>query len=550
MPDKRFNREFLEELFSGEGLSRRELNHILGKRPGALSRFLTSEFISNIGAVKRGDFEVVGVRGFVISAPSHFETLFLSSKPRLEGMLGEGSALAVVSPSPTDVTFALPAVVPRSISTKRELNYARFVSLQATILNLEMFGGAPARFLLAKEMTVVPFEDFFSARAPVFTGKEVLELLQERMNINFSEVRLALLAHLYSAPPFLDRAGGTGLSLLACEDRMHCLSKGSLAEILKDLRMALPPYLTHKRFSSHLDYSGTRPVPLRFAPQRLHWRFDQREDRAATFLDHRPARTDVLEESLSTRYLLEMRDYDRDFKQVLRKPSDRQRLMSVSDLPVLLGREDIARDESISELLDSSEDIAHSIIHASIVNPKTVLDQEDRFALVKRILREIHRDWPELETCMKRQVFFDLSADGGLLEHATRATGALVRAYSLEPHSAEENVQEMYVRLFARFYDTLEPKLRHINAVLEKRDRELRGRLESKVVDAFESAFFELGATYPDGWPYPELERLVLNQVNTGRAGLKRYFEMIRLEGEVVEVAPGVFRRVSVAELF
>jgi hypothetical protein len=185
-----------------------------------------------------------------------------------------------------------------------------------------------------------------------------------------------------------------------------------------------------------------------------------------------------------------------------------------------------------------------------MVHPTTVLDGGERVELVERVLREIHRDWPELEACMKRDVMFDLSSKGGLLEHATRATGSMVRAYSLLPEDAAGSVKDMYVGLFARFYDALEPQLRQFVAVLEHRERELRDRLESDFMDALEHAFFVLEATYPDGWPYPELERLVLSRVDVGRAGLKRRFDLIHTEGEVVEVAPGVFRRIRVSELF
>ncbi|MCK4969253.1 MAG: hypothetical protein KAS77_01950, partial [Thermoplasmata archaeon] len=96
-------RDELEELYSGGGLSRAELNYLLGDRPGALSRMLTTELVSTVGALKKGDFHEVDARGFLISAPSHFEAIFLGSKPRLERLVGPVS-LAVLSPSPTDVT--------------------------------------------------------------------------------------------------------------------------------------------------------------------------------------------------------------------------------------------------------------------------------------------------------------------------------------------------------------------------------------------------------------------------------------------------------------
>jgi hypothetical protein len=544
------DRDVLEELYAGGGLSRAELNYLLGERPGALSRLLTSEFVSVVGALKRGDFHDVDVRGFIISAPSHFDAIFLGAKPRLEALVGPVS-LAVLSPSPTEVAFALPAVVPRSVSTLKDLRASRFVTVHASVLSLETLGGAPARFLLVHGMTPLPFEDFFAARAPSMTGEEVLALLQERLNLDFPEVRMALLAHMFSAPPYAGRAGGTGLSLMACEDRQRCLSKRALNDVLKDLRLSLPAYMTGRRSSSHLDYLGIRPVPLRFAPQRLHWRFNQEEAKAAAFLTERSGEGAAAEElSMSTRSLLEVRDFERDLKEMLRRPSERQVVMSVCDLPVLLSREDIARDEAALELHASSEDIAHSVYHSAMVNPVTVLESGASVDLVERILREIHRDWPELEACMKRDVMFDLSSKGGLLEHATRATGSMVRAYSLQPEDAASGVKEMYVGLFARFYDALEPQLRQYVGVLEHRERELRHRLESEFMDALEHAFFVLEATYPDGWPYPELERLVLNRVSVGRAGLKKRFDLIHTEGEVVEVAPGVFRRIRVSELF
>jgi hypothetical protein len=542
-------REVLEELYAGGGLTRAELNYLLGERQGALSRMLTTEFVSTVGALKRGDFHEVDARGFIISAPSHFEAIFLGSKPRLERLVGPTS-LAVVSPSPTDVTFALPAAVPRSVCTLKELRTSRFVTVHATVLNLETLGGPPARFLLVHEMTALPFEDFFAARAPAMTGREVLGLLQERLNLDFPEVRVALLAHMFSAPPYRDRGGGTGLSLMACEDRHRCLSKRALYDVLRDLRMALPAYMTGRRSSSHLDYMGIRPVPLRFAPQRLHWRFNQEEGKAAAFLTDRSPAATTDEMSMSTRSLLEVRDFERDLKEMLRRPSERQVVMSVCDLPVLLATEDLARDEAALELHQSSEDIAHAVVHSAMVNPVTVLQSGDSVDLVERILREIHRDWPELEACMKRDVMFDLSSKGGLLEHATRATGSLVRACSLTPEDASASVQDMYVGLFARFYDALEPQLRQYVAVLEHRERELRARLESEFLDALEHAFFVLEATFPDGWPYPELERLVLSRVSVGRAGLKKRFDLIHTEGEVLEVAPGVFRRIRVSELF
>jgi hypothetical protein len=289
---------------------------------------------------------------------------------------------------------------------------------------------------------------------------------------------------------------------------------------------------------------------MRYGAHRLHWQFNQGETKAAAFLTQRATEVEAVELSLSTRSVLEVHDFERDLKEMLRKPSDRQVVMSVCDLPVLLSNEDLARDEAAEELHRSSEDVAHTVIHAAMVNPVTVLEPRDRSHLVERILREIHRDWPELETCMKREVVFNLSSQGGLIEHATRASGALVRAYSLAPEDAAREVQGMFVSLFSRFYDALEPQLRHYVAVLEKRERERHDRMESDVADALESAFLELDATFPDGWPYPELERLVLNRVTLGRAGLLKRFDLVRSEGEVVEVAPGVFKRVWGSGLF
>ncbi|NIP34270.1 MAG: hypothetical protein GWN18_05010, partial [Thermoplasmata archaeon] len=117
-------------------------------------------------------------------APSHFEAIFLGAKPRLERQVG-ATSLAVLSPSPTDVAFALPAVVPRSVSTLKDLRDSRFVNAHASLLNLETLGGPPARFLLVHELTVLTFEDYFAARAPSMTGAEVLGLLQERLNLDF-----------------------------------------------------------------------------------------------------------------------------------------------------------------------------------------------------------------------------------------------------------------------------------------------------------------------------------------------------------------------------
>jgi hypothetical protein len=549
MVDVPTEREALEAIYAGGGITRAELSYLLGERPGALSRRLTAEFVGAVGALRRGDFHDVQVRGFIISAPSHFETIFLSARPRLERLVGPTS-LAVLSPSPTDVTFAIPAVVPRSVATVKSLNHARFARVDGTVLNLEMLGGAPARFLLVSSVHLLDFDDFFAERAPAMSGEEVLSLLQERLNLDFPEVRLALLAHMFSAPPYHDRAGGTGLSLMACEDRQRCLSKRALNDVLRDLRFALPPYLSGRRSSSHLDYLGIRPVPLRFQPLRMHWRFNQGESRAMEFLTTRQGSVPDSELSVSTHAVLEVHDFERDLKDMLHSPSQRQVVMSVCDLPVLLSHEDLARDEAAMRLHDSSEDIAHAVVHSAMVTPRTVMEPQDRFQLVQRILREIHREWPYLEACMKGQVVFNLGAKGGLIEHATRATGALVRAYSFAPDDAAREVQDMYVSLFARFYDALEPQLRHYQAVMEKRERGSKDRLESEVADALETAFLELDATFPDGWPYPELERLVLPHVSIGRAGLRQRFELIRAEGEVVESAPGLFRRVWGAELF
>jgi hypothetical protein len=549
MVDVPTERDALEELFAGGGLSSAELHYLLGERPGALGRTLTREFIATTSALKRGDFHEVEVRGFIISAPSHFETIFTIARPRLERWVGP-SNLAVMSPSPTDVSFALPCVVPRSVANLKELRYSRFARVQGTLLNLETMGGAPARFLMVHQLHGLTFEDYFAERAPILDGGDVLNLLQERLNLDFPEVRMALLAHMFSAPPYHDRAGGTGLSLMACEDRQQCLTKRALRDVLKDLRLSLPSYLTGRRSSGHLDYLGTRPVPLRFQPLSMHWLFNQEESKAAEFLTSRSPGQGATELSLSTGSVLEVHDFERDLKEMLRRPSEKQVVLSVCDLPVLLGREDLARDEAALRLHESSEDVAHAVVHAASVTPGTVLEPQDRFHLVERILREIHRDWPDLETCMKGQLVFNLGAQGGLIEHATRATGALVRARSEAPDDAAFATREMLVSLFARFYDALEPQLRQYVAVIEQRRRKRADKLERDVADALESAFIELDATYPDGWPYPELERLVLSRVKVGRAGLSKRFELIRAEGEVVEAAPGIYRRVWGAELF
>jgi hypothetical protein len=549
MVDVPTEKEELEALYAGGGLSRAELAYLTGERSGALERNLTREFISQTSALRKGDFREVEMRGFVISAPSHFESVFLAARPALERQLGRTS-LAMVSPSPTEGRFAIPAVVPKEVATAKELRHARFARVHATVLNLENFGGEPARFLMAHELHLMGMEDYFSIAPPTITGKDVMQLLQERLNLDFPEVRLGLLAHMFSAPPYIGRAGGTGLSLLACEDRSRCLSKRALTDVLEDLRHALPPYLTGRRYSTHLDYLGIRPLPMRFPVGRLSWRFNQTEGSVAEFLVDRTPGEETSELSISTRAVLELRDFERDLKEMLRRPSDRQVVLSVCDLPILLSRDDLNRDERALELHQVSEDIAHCVVHSAMVHPNTVLEPQDRSRLVERILREIRRDWPDLERCMKHQVVFDLSAQGGLIEHATRAAGAVCRAQGEPPEEAALKVQDMFVLLFTRFYDVLEPSIRQYNAVLEKLDRQRRKRWESDVLDVLESAFLELEATFPDGWPYPELERLVLPRVDLGRRRLRERFEQLREAGEVVEVSPGIFKTIGGAELF
>jgi len=543
MADVPTERDQLEALFAGGGITSSELASLLGERPGALSRALTAELISTVGALRRGDFAEVDLRGFLISAPSHFESIFLAAKPRLEAMVGP-TTLAVISPSPTEGRFALPAVVPRTVATAKDLYTAKFVSVHATVLNLEMLGGAAARFLLVHGLHALALEDFFAARAPALTGRDVRGLLQERLNLGFPEVQLGLLMHMFSAPPYLDRAGGTGLTLLACEDRGRCLSKRALSDVLDDLRYALPPYLTGRRSSTHLDYLGIRPVPMRFPEPRLAWRFNRTEAEAAGFLKVRRVMGGPEELSLSTRTILEVHDFERDLKDLLRRPTQRQVVLSVSDLPLLLGREDVARDERALGLHASSEDVAHAVLHAAMVTPRTVLEAEERGALVGRILRGVHKDSPELDLCMRSQVLFDLGAKGGLIEHATRATDAAARALGEAPEDASRTVTGMYVELFSRFYDTLEPMLRQYNAVLEGRERKLHDKLEGDLVDALEGAFLELDAVFPAGWPYPELERRVKPRVQLTRKQLRARFDLLCREGEVTEVADGIFKRV------
>jgi hypothetical protein len=81
MSDRRSERDWLVSLFEGGGISAAELSALLASRPGALTRMLTSEFVAAVGALRRGDFREVEVRGFIISAPSHFEGAFLCAKP-------------------------------------------------------------------------------------------------------------------------------------------------------------------------------------------------------------------------------------------------------------------------------------------------------------------------------------------------------------------------------------------------------------------------------------------------------------------------------------
>jgi hypothetical protein len=538
------DRELYVHLYEGGGITEGELRELLASRPGALTRHLTAEFIGTVGALRRGDFHEIEARGFVIPAPSNLEPLFVIARQRIERLMGYPTALAVLSPSPTDARFALPVIVPRDVAPAMELRHARFARVRATLLNLESLGGAAARFLLAHEVHALTLEDFFAARAPSLTGADVLHLLQDRLNLDYPEVRTALLVHLFSAPPYLDRAGGTGLTLLACEDRARCLSKRALEDVLGDLRYALPPFMTGRRASATIDYHGIHPVPLRFGPSRMSWRFDAPAREAASFLKDRVPPTAGAEVSMSTRSVLEVHDFERSIKEMARHRTETQLVMSVSDLPVLLGRDDITRDERALALHEQSEDIAHAVVHAAARVPGTVLEPAERGALVDAILRDIHKDWPDLERLLRGEVLLDLGARGGLIEHATRAAGAAARALGQPPEEAAHVVKNMYVDVFARFYGELEPTLRHHLAVIEKRDRQLLEQMDRDLLDAMEGAFLTLDAKWPDGWPYPEFERLVLSRVQLGRARLRRKFDLLQQEGEVREVTHGVYMRI------
>ena len=538
------DRELLVSLFEGGGITEGELREFLASRPGALSRQLTEDFVRTVGALRRGDFHEVEARGFVIGAPSNLEPLFVVARQRIERLMNCPTALALLSPSPTDARFALPIVVPRDVAPAAEVRHARFARVRATLLNLESLGGPAARFLLAHEVHALALEDFFAMREPSLTGADVLRLLQDRLNLDYPEVRTALLVHLFSAPPYLDRAGGTGLTLLACEDRGRCLSKRALEDVLGDMRFALPPFMTGRRASATVDYHGIHGVPLRFAPSRMVWRFDAPAREAASFLSDRASPAPGAEVSMSTRSVLEVHDFERSIREMARRRTDTQLVLSVSDLPVLLGRDDVNRDERALALHEQSEDIAHAVVHAAARVPGTVLEPVERGALVDAILRDIHKDWPDLERLLRGEVLLDLGARGGLIEHVTRAAGAATRALGGPPEKAVRAVKDMYVDVFARFYGELEPALRHHIAVLEKRERQLLEQMDRDLLDAIEGAFLQLDAKWPDGWPYPEFERLVLSRVQLGRARLRRKFELLRQEGEVREVTHGVYVRI------
>ncbi len=546
MHSREITRDELEKLYAFDALNRKELRYLLKISPNKIPNKLQELFNKQLNTFKLPLGRKVDLRGFIHSPPKKMIALFNSIHYQVLEDVGNYNLL-ILSSSPTDLTTAIPVIIPKDLAAKRDISQAHFVSITGSIREFSMFkpGLESANFVIADDAALLGFNELFTITDTVVEVKDLAGMLQDRFNFN-DLLTKGIITWFMSSPIYEGRAGGNAFSPISpYEQKFKCDSR-VLDDLQKDLLNIPLPYFTHKKkLTGTMDYVEKMKNNLKFHDSsELSYRFEKNLTVANDFLGNRePMKTfQEAELNISTSTLVLDSIKNRPLESFIQKPIISTKVLSRTDIPILFTNNDLLIDESETEVFEYSFDLSQLIFQNRLKYPHSPYEFLEIAGAVKNLMDNIKSSFPELHGLMEYGIVFDTNPIGGLGEHLSRISNGILRSEkhisSQDALSSSENLfEEMVTILVEEFNKPIIDLYYQLEDERAKRDQ-----IKSyKLRDTVNSILFELNNTYKDGWARELFENDLKKRTGYGLAKIKEVFDKLIEQKEITERSPGLY---------
>lgn len=537
----------LENLYAGEGISRRELRYLKRINPNKVVNIFVNEFKKNFNAIKTSELSEIHLRGFLHSPSKNMLLNFNQIHYRLKSLFGNYE-LALISPSPVELEYAIPIIIPKEQITAKDYNKAHFAKISGKIQNFINFNKKiSARFIVVKNLSLLGFDDLFSIEQPEIGLKDIKEMFNDRFNTH-KNILESIVFWLFSSPSYQGRKGGNSFSPIVSNEYENKIDKKSLKLFHNNLSdLSLPYFTTKKSIPAKFEYINMSSQKLLFEKcPRIQYRFGTNLEKTNEFLNERtqfkgiPKSSEI---SLSTNAIDLSFSIARPIEDFIKTPILQTKVMSLTDIPLFMEKRDINIDEKEKELFDYSFDINQFIYLNSMRIPRTQINALDAVETLNNVNNEIRNDMPELYELMNHGIIFDNSMIRGFGEHIIRIAHAIFR--STEKNTIDgslELTKNLYSDIFTRLHEVLPIDKLHFH--LEEAKFQKYKQKSYVLRDTINSVFYDLESKFPDGWTYQDFENHMKKMTDLTLSKIMKYFKILMNEREISEKSPGLYQHI------
>ena len=556
MPDyyKEVDTDIIENFYKEGIVNRKEYREVRVK-PNKLLTILQENFRKQLDIHKISITKTIEVSGFLHSPSEPVLRIFNKSHYKLRECFGYYEPY-MVSSNPTSIVDAWPVIIPITQADKKKYTHAHFIRVTGRVLNLLMYGSNISHpFIHATHTDVLDYDNIFQITPPSINTHDVHEMLQDHFGIGGSPLNTILLS-IFSSPIYEGRAGGNALSLITSPTFKYSCPQEIMTQTNKDLHKILSPCFKQKRITKkHINcpsYIQQSFIKTHDTATAIQYKFNTSTNTSAEFLRKRKIPIHHIQEvNISTQpTTLNTSFFSSPVKEIIYQPTKEMQILKYTDTPLLLTPHEINISPNEKELYTYAPDIQHLIHSSRLHDPRTQINRETREKTVKNILYQLEKQWPWIVQLTQQGIIFDIGLIGGIGEHITRLTHAIMRANKQNTlESATHKAEELYHDILTRICTEIETPAQRFMAELDKEehggtDRETTGK------EMIDSILFELEGLYPDGWSYEMFEVRMKKRTAVGVSRIIKSFEEAKQRGWVKEVTPELFKIVIGVDRF
>jgi hypothetical protein len=543
---RNITRDELENLYSHEGLTRKELRYLLRINPNQISDKLADVFRTKMNPFKLKYQQQFTIRGFLHAPPKKIMELFNSIHYQIISELGQYS-LFILSSSPNDTNIAVPVIIPTDTIAKSEITRAHFAAVTGTNADFKQFENKKLDgiFVVASEVNVLGFSELFDTTDPTLKNNDLFEMINDRFNTPKLE-STSIFLWLMSSPKYESRAGGNSYSPISPTDEKFKCEKTLLDNFQKNLLSIPLPYFTKSTSrTSVFDYFSPTKMKLSYYQDpEIGYKYEKNLKNAVTFLKNRTPITKFpnQEINISTTALELNTLVKRPLESFIHKPVMPAEMLTLTDMPMVFTNNDLVIEEKENEIFDYSMEISQLIYQSRLKVPHSQFDFLDTSGAVKDVVDNKMKSFPELRELMLYGIVFDLNPIGGLGEHLTRISNSILRTDNSQSKTiAMIKSEEFFVEIITKLFDELDKPVKDLYYNLEETRAERDQIKSNRIRNIINSILFGLNNTFKDGWKYKEFEVEFKKRSGYGAKKTNDIFQKLLEQKEVSERSPGLY---------